>query len=106
MKGRKYTHHRTALDLKINTILANTTAIKENMTEPQMQVTVTAKSEKEPTAKPLTVRVGTKLYPNELSIFNDRLLILNINQSQYIKKLIDYDRHNNIIPVQMDDYTV
>lgn len=96
--------------IKLNAILENTKAIKEDIQivtaekkamELQKQVIYDKKKEQLKKAQSKFVRVGTKLNEDDFVEFSFRLEYLNLNQSQYIRRLIDFDRLNNVVSVEM-----
>ena len=97
--------------IKLNAILENTKAIKEDIQivtaekkaiELQKQAIHDKKKEQLKKAQSKFIRVGTKLNEDDFAEFSFRLEYLNLNQSQYLKKLIDYDKANNNIGVLVD----
>lgn len=96
--------------IKLNAILENTKAIKNDLqvvaeekkaTELKKEEYKNNKKEQLQRAQSKFTRVGTKLNEDDFAEFSYRLEYLDMNQSQYIKKLIDYDQVNNLIDVSI-----
>ena len=75
------------IENKLDEILENVSAVKEVVVDKLKEKKLTPKQKAESKFK----RVGTKLNEFDLVKFEDRLSELGLNQSQYIKLLIDED---------------
>lgn len=96
--------------IKLNEILENTKAIKndiQTVAEEKKRIKLknqevkNKKKEQLQRAQSKFTRVGTKLNEDDFEEFRHRLEYLDMNQSQYIKKLIDYDQVNNVIDISI-----
>ena len=93
-------------NIKLNKILENTTTIKSEIaevtkekkqTKEKQEAVKEKKKEQLQKAQDKFVRIGTKLNVPDLEKFDERLIELSLNQSQYIKKLIEIDRDYKFI---------
>lgn len=75
----------------LNQILENTEEVKKVIVKPKKIKTETAQRK----AENKFIRVGTKLNEEDMITFNEQLQNKNINQSQYIKTLIEKDLNKN-----------
>ena len=96
--------------IKLNEILENTKAIKSDIQivteekkaiETKNQVVKNKKKEQLQRAQSKFTRVGTKLNEDDFEEFRHRLEYLDMNQSKYIKKLIEYDQENYVIHISI-----
>ena len=110
LKMRKGVKQNKINHIKLNAILENTKAIKNDIQavaeekksiELKNQEVKDKKKEQLQRAQSKFTRVGTKLNEDDFVEFSNKLEYLNMNQSKYIKKLIDYDQVNNVIDISI-----
>lgn len=75
----------------LNQILENTEEVKAVIIKPKREKKESAQRK----AEAKFTRVGTKLNEESMKVFNEKLNELDLNQSQYIKKLIENDLNKN-----------